>query len=132
MPRKAKKEDNWSSDLVHAKVSPLEEKIIENLVSLQKAHLNLAEKFDKLSDQITILLSLFEMAARSFAENPVNQISDKDKEFLEKVDKLLEQNKTIAKGLTLMDERIRDRLYGSHKAEEHEEYESSLGNHNRP
>lgn len=91
----------------------LQEKIIENLIELQKVHTNMAEKFDKLSDQIVNLLSLFEMAARSFVEHPANQGTDKDKEFLEKIDKLLEQNKTIAKGLTLMEERVRERLYGA-------------------
>jgi hypothetical protein len=90
----------------------LQEKLIENLVELQKVHTNMAEKFDKLSGQIANLLTLFEMAARSFAEHPANQGTEKDKEFLEKIDKLLDQNKTIAKGLTLMEERVRERVYG--------------------
>lgn len=92
---------------------PLEQKLIENLIELQKVHTTLAEKFDKLSDQITQLLGLFEMAARSFGEQPSNQVAEKDKAFLDKVDKLLEQNKTIAKGLTLVEERIRERVYGT-------------------
>lgn len=87
----------------------LERKLVENLVELQKVHTNLAERFDKLSNQISDLLSLFEMTARSFAGNPANQTNQKDREFLEKVDKLLEQNKTIAKGLSMMEERIRNR-----------------------
>jgi len=90
----------------------IEEKILENLVSLQKVHADLAEKFNRLSEQISGLLSLFENAARSFAQNPANQVSEKDKDFLEKIDRLLDQNKTIAKGLTLMEERIRERVYG--------------------
>ena len=52
------------------------------------------------------------MSARSFAKQPQIQITEKDKEFLEKIDKLLEQNKTIAKGLTLMEQKMRERLYG--------------------
>ena len=95
----------------HEKQEPLEHKILENLVELQKVHTALAEKFDKLANQITQLLSLFEMAARSFAERPANQVAERDREFLEKVDRLLEQNKTIAKGLTLVEERIRERIY---------------------
>lgn len=90
----------------------IEEKILENLVALQKVHADLAEKFNNLSNQISSLLSLFEGAARSFAQNPANQINEKDKEFLEKIDRLLDQNKTIARGLTLMEERIRERIYG--------------------
>ena|SRR3989344_4865476 len=91
----------------------LQEKIIENLIELQKVHTNMAEKFDKLSEQMINLLTLFEMAARSFADHPANQGTEKDKEFLEKIDRLLDQNKTIARGLTLMEERIRERVYGA-------------------
>ncbi len=91
----------------------LEHKILENLVELQKVHTNLAEKFDKLAEQITQLLALFEKAARSFGEHPANQVAEKDREFLDKVDKLLEQNKTIAKALTLVEERVRERMFGA-------------------
>ena len=41
------------------KLIKLEEKILENLVELQKVHTNLAEKFDKLSSNISNLLGLF-------------------------------------------------------------------------
>jgi len=37
---------------------------------------------------------------------------EKDKEFLNKLNALLEQNKTIAKGLTLMEQKLRERVYG--------------------
>jgi len=112
-----KKDDEPEVNSTHpvqmAKETQLENKILENLVELQKVHTNLAEKFDKLADQITQLLSLFEKAARSFGEHPANQVAEKDREFLDKVDKLLEQNKTIAKALTLVEERVRERMYGS-------------------
>ncbi|MBS3089573.1 hypothetical protein J4461_01685 [Candidatus Pacearchaeota archaeon] len=101
--------------------SEIEKKLLENLIELQKVHTDLAEKFDKLSEQIASLLSLFEMAARSFSEHPANQVAEKDKEFLEKVDKLLEQNKVIAKGLTIVEERIRERMYGSSRPPQPEE-----------
>ena len=104
---------------MHKKSTPSETKkdkiehvLIQNLVELQKVHTHLAEKIDKLSTQLSELLALFEMAARSFAQQPGNKVAEKDKDFLDKVDKLLEQNKTIAKGLTLMEERIRERVYG--------------------
>lgn len=108
MPRVSKKEGSR----VGEKYVNLQGKLIENLIELQKVHTSMAEKFDKLSGQITSLLTLFEMAAKSFAEHPSNQGTEKDKEFLDKIDKLLDQNKTIAKGLTLMEERIRERVYG--------------------
>jgi hypothetical protein len=129
MPRKSKKSVPKSS----GKKQVLEERIIENLIALQKVNLSMVEKFDKLSRQMSDLLSLFEMAAKSFAENPETQISQKDREFLEKIDRLLDQNKTIANGLTLMEERIRDRLHGPHtedkKDEEFEEKLSKIEKH---
>jgi len=91
------------------------------MIELQKIHTMLGEKFDKLSKELSSLLNLFEMTARSFADHPSVLSSDKDKAFLEKVDKLLEQNKTIAKGLMIMEERTRERLYGQPHEETHEE-----------
>lgn len=93
--------------------NPMEEKILENLIELQKVHINLAEKFDKLAKEISHLLSLFELTAQSFAKNPAVKMNETDKEFLDKIDKLLEQNKTIAKGLTLMEDHIRRKISGS-------------------
>ena len=44
----------------------LSKTLAENLIELQKIHTNLAEKFDNLSNQISSLLALFEMAAKCF------------------------------------------------------------------
>lgn len=90
----------------------IEDKLIHNMIELQKVHAEMAEKFTKLSNQLSALLTLFEMTARSFAQQAHAPTIEKDKEFLDKIDKLLDQNKTIAKGLTLMDEKMRERLYG--------------------
>ena len=79
----------------------IEDTLLHNLVELQKIHTHMLERFDKLTTNIDQLLKLFETAARSFAHQ-VPQVTDKDKDFLEKIDKLLDQNKVIAKGLTLM------------------------------
>jgi hypothetical protein len=89
----------------------MEEKMLENMNNLQKINLHIAEKFDKLTNQFSSLLALFEGAAHSFATNPLHQVTEKDKEFLDKVDQLLEQNKLIAKGLTLMDENLREKVH---------------------
>lgn len=88
------------------KISEIERKIVENLVSLQKIHTNLAEKFDKLSDQINSLLNLFEVAAKTFTKQPAFEAGDRDREFAEKIDMLLEQNRVLAKGITMMEEKI--------------------------
>ena len=90
----------------------LEDTLIRNLIELQKINIDLAEKFDKLSKEISQLLGLFETTARTFAKVAPLGEYEKDKEFLEKIDKLLDQNKTLAKGLSLMEERLRERVYG--------------------
>ncbi|MCX6749047.1 MAG: hypothetical protein NT076_05585 [Candidatus Pacearchaeota archaeon] len=97
------------------KTEKLNQALIENFVNLQKVMTNLAVKFDSLSDHISKLLNLFEISARSFAEKVPATDLEKDKEFLDKLNTLLDQNKTIAKGLTLMEEKMRDRLYGETK-----------------
>ena len=100
----------------------VDKQLIDNFVNLQKVLTNLSVKFDVLSDNISKLLQLFEISARSFVEKlpemekgKTGVSKEKDKEFLNKVDTLLEQNKTIAKGLTLMEEKLRDRVYGGEK-----------------
>lgn len=111
----------------------LEHKIAENLVQLQKVHLDLAEKFDRLAREISQLLALFESAARSFAKQPRLGTEEKDKEFLDKIDKLLEQNKTIAKGISLLEERTnispqqryQQPQYPQQSAVQYEEYQQS-------
>ena len=89
--------------------------LIENFVNLQKAVTNLAGKFEDLSDNISKLLQLFEISARSFSEKLSTSVPEieKDREFLDKLNRLLDQNKVIAKGLSLMEEKLKERVYGS-------------------
>lgn len=88
--------------------------LVENFVNMQKTLADLTVKFDNLADQISKLLQLFEISAKSFAEKLSTSVPDieKDREFLNKLNALLEQNKLIAKGLSLMEENLRERLYG--------------------
>ena len=91
----------------------LEQALLNNFVNLQKVLTNLSIKFEELSDNITKLLQLFEISAKSFTEKypekERKQETKEDKHFLTKLDSLLEQNKTIAKGIMLMEEKIRQR-----------------------
>ena len=89
----------------------LEEALISNFTGLQKVMTNLAIKFEELSSNISKLLELFEISAKSFAEKYTgeDERGKADKEFLEKLDKLLDQNKTISKGIMLMEEKVRER-----------------------
>jgi hypothetical protein len=84
--------------------------LIDNFVNLQRVLTNLSLKFDGLSENISKLLQLFELSAKSFVSKTQNPIPE-DKDLLNKLDTLLDQNKTIAKGLTLIEEKIRHKIY---------------------
>jgi hypothetical protein len=84
----------------------IEKVLVENFVSLQKVMTNLAVKFDSLSNQISKLLELFEISAKTIAEKGISAEGERtDKKVVEKLDNLLEQNKVIAKGIALLHER---------------------------
>lgn len=84
----------------------LEAALIDNFMNLQKVLTNLAIKFNELSNQISKLLQVFEISAKSFAEK-----NKSGESFIEKIDTLLDQNKTIARALTLIEEKRRERGY---------------------
>ena len=86
----------------------VDEALLENFVSLQKVLTNLALKFEELSGNVSKLLELFEISAKSFADKGAGPVNV-DQEFLKKLDSLLDQNKTISKGIMMMEERIRSR-----------------------
>ncbi len=83
----------------------IEKVLVENFVSLQKVMTNLSIKFDNLANQISKLLELFEISAKALAEKDFNQRGTKDdKKVIERLDNLADQNKVIARGLTLLHE----------------------------
>ena len=82
--------------------------LIENFVTLQHTMTNMAERFDVLSTNISKLLALFELSAKSFVEKNTGVVVTKeDKELIEKLDRLMDQNKTIAKVLMIMENRVK-------------------------
>jgi hypothetical protein len=88
----------------------LEKILINNFVSLQKVMVNLSIKFDGLTTQISRLLELFETSAKVLAEKDFD-LEKNNKEnikILEKLETVLEQNRTIARGLTLMHDKINE------------------------
>lgn len=85
-----------------------EEALIENFVGLQKAMTNLSIKFESLAGQIAKLLEIFEQAAKSFLTSK-QESPEETKDMLNKINSLLEQNKTIARGLVLMEEKLRSK-----------------------
>jgi hypothetical protein len=93
--------------------SEMDEMLIENFINLQKVLTNLSVKFEDLSSNMSKMLQLFEISAKSFAEKysekDLGNLPSSDKEFLKKLDSLLDQNKTISKGIMMMEERVRNR-----------------------
>lgn len=91
----------------------MERVLIENFVALQRVLTNLSVKLDNVSGQMSKLLDLFEISAKSLADKDFN-IGGDNKDMVDKLDKLLDQNKILAKGISLMHERIpREQYYPS-------------------
>jgi hypothetical protein len=82
--------------------------LIENFVSLQRVITHLSEKFDNLATQISKMLNLFEISAKSLAEREFDKHEDTKevKMVVDKLEGILEQNKTIAKGLLLLHDEV--------------------------
>ncbi|MEK6945226.1 MAG: hypothetical protein AABW63_00335 [Nanoarchaeota archaeon] len=79
--------------------------LLENFVSLQRVMTNLAVKLDDLSSNISKLLELFEISAKALAEKDFDVEKD-NRDILDKLNGLVDQNKILARGMALMHERI--------------------------
>jgi len=102
--------------------------LMDNFVNLQRVLTNLTFKFDALSDNINKLLQLYEMAAKSFLKRmEEGNLTGEDKDILKKLDTLLDQNKTVAKGITLIEEKIRHKIYGENTVSKNENIHEAHG-----
>ncbi len=99
---KSSSEGSQNHKIVHHHET--ERLLVENFASLQKVLTNLSFKFDELTRQISELLKLFEDSAKIIVKNEMEKKrEDKgDKQLLDTMISILDQNKIIAKGLTLM------------------------------
>lgn len=104
-PAKTIRKRNSNSTEKKMSAREREELLIENFVGLQHAMTNMSIKFGALSDSISKLLQVFEESAKNF----ISGGKPDDTEMLRKIDSLLNQNKTIAKGLVLMEGKLRGR-----------------------
>jgi len=77
---------------------------------------NLSVKFDDLSNKLSKLLDLFEISAKALAEKDltIEKTARDDDRIIKEIGNLSGQNKVIARGLTLM----HDRLSGEESREE--------------
>jgi len=77
-------------------------KLLENTVLLQKKATELIVASSKLMKKVSELVEIFEEASRT------KTVEDSElKPLLDKLSMLLEQNKTLAQGLILLERRIR-------------------------
>jgi len=109
--------------------------LLQNFVALQEVLTNVSDRFNILSKNIAQLLKIFEDSAKSLAEKEFQK--DKQNEFnkdmIEKLDKLLEQNKLIAKGITLIynipeEKKEAPKILEEKKPEEKKEQEPEIQN----
>ena len=106
MPHKKstkKKSHSKKSTSLSKNLGSTEKILVQNFVSLQKVMTNLVVKFDSLSTQISKLLDLFEISAKALAEKDVDSTKE-NKKIFEGINELKNQNKIIARGLTLLHE----------------------------
>ncbi len=103
-----KKENSTKKPKLSQDEIKLERLLIENFVGLQKVMVNLSSKFEELSRKISQLLEIFEISAKALAEKDltIEQTARDDSKIIDKIDTLSNQNKVIARGLTLMHERL--------------------------
>ncbi len=95
-----------STEHVRVEMQPV---LVENFVALQKVMINLSQKFENLNVKISQLLELFEASAKTLAKKDFKLGNEANlegqKEIIDKITNLSEQNKIIAKGLTMLHER---------------------------
>lgn len=85
--------------------------LVDNFVALQKVMTHLSVKFEDLTKQISELLKLFEDSSRIIVKNEMAKKKEDrgDRQILDTMVSILDQNKVIAKGLTLMYEHMLDK-----------------------
>lgn len=105
-PKRKKKTKTTTSPSKKRDEIKIGKALTDNFIALQKIMVNLSTKFDNLSNQISKLLELFEISAKSLAGKDF----EKDKEnkdmktILEKLDNISQQSGLIGKGLALIHE----------------------------
>ncbi|MEK6847774.1 MAG: hypothetical protein AABX50_01455 [Nanoarchaeota archaeon] len=83
----------------------VERALIENFIGLQRVMVNLSNKFDNLSSQISKLLDLFEISAKALAKKEFSSSGNLETErVMERLDNISQQAGLIGKGLALIHE----------------------------
>lgn len=78
------------------------DQLFQNNVVLQEKVVDLVSEIKTLTDKIDDMVTLFQQAAKHIKEGT-------DQPLIKKIDELLEQNKSIAKGLILLEKYVREK-----------------------
>jgi len=87
------------------RMSKADDLLIQNFVGLQKVIVELSIKLNDLSSNMARLLNLFEVSAETLVKKEFHVGEETNKEILNKLNFLTEQNKLVARGLVLMGDR---------------------------
>ncbi len=79
--------------------------LVDNSVALQKGVTEMALSMNKLTKELSQLVELFKEASKSIASEKLDETVKKEElsSIKGKMDELLDQNKTIAKGIILLE-----------------------------
>ncbi len=86
-----------------SKTEELISALVENELSLQKKTVELINTFNVLSQRIDRFLGVFEKAASRIERGEIEE------PLAKKLESLIEQNKTIARGLLLLEKYVREK-----------------------
>ncbi len=100
--KKTSKKSKTPAQKIQIQMQPI---LVDNFVSLQKVMINLASKLDNLTTKIEKLLKLFELSAKKLAKKDFS-LGEENPEIIKRLKGLSEQNKIIARGMTLMHEEM--------------------------
>ena len=86
--------------------------LIQNQIELQKILADLSLEVKNLTSELSTLVQLFKEASKTLNDEKLSNDLDKEdmKNIGSKVETLVDQNKTIAKGLLLMESAMRDTM----------------------
>lgn len=104
--KKTEKGKKRSAEATHnsGKNIKAESTLIKNSIELQKVMVNLSAKFEALSSQISRLLDLFEISAKTLAKKEISSEGLEAKKIMEKLENISQQAGLIGKGLALIHE----------------------------
>lgn len=107
MPVKKGDQEDTSSAQSTTSTDALVRELIQSNISLEKVSVELLDNMSKLGERIDRMFGLFEEAAKKIEEGEILQ-----QPLAKQLQDLIEQNRTIARGLLVLERYIRERSAG--------------------